>query len=242
MSLLPTIFGLCLALGGPLLLASCSDRYFGDSERLPIQIIQQLILIAFCVAILGIVIFWEQQPIGSIGLHSLCWRSILWGVAVAGILIFIYSPLLMWVMDKLGLAGFDSGLAKLSSLPVWYLILAVTIGGVVEEVLYRGYATERLSLLSGSYWMGSIFALLAFGLAHVPMWGWGAASTTVVSGGLLTLLYLGTGDLSSSIAAHIVTDSVGIIILPNITHTRCPCKMSNLVRIFWIGSDVFSNY
>ena len=217
-SLLPTYTGLCIALGGPALLAYCYDRDFGDTENLTIQISQQFILVAFCIAIIGIVIFGEQHSIESIGLHSLRWQSILWGLAFAGILVFLYSPLLMWAMHKLGLAGFDGGLAKLSSLPVWYLILAVTIGGIVEEVLYRGYATERLSLLTGSYWIGSMLALITFGLAHAPMWGWGAAATTVVSGGLLTLLHLWTGDLLSSIVAHIVTDSVGIVIMPSFTH------------------------
>ncbi|WP_197707055.1 CPBP family glutamic-type intramembrane protease [Calothrix sp. NIES-3974] len=60
-----------------------------------------------------------------------------------------------------------------------------------EEGLYRGYATERLASLTGNYWIGSAIALLAFGLAHVPMWGWIPGLTTILSGGLLTLLYLG---------------------------------------------------
>jgi uncharacterized protein len=130
----------------------------------------------------------------------------------AGFLSFIYSPLLMWAINKLSLAGFESGFAQLSPLPIWYLLFAVVLGGVVEEVLYRGYATERLSLLTGSYWMGCVLSLIAFGLAHVPLWGWVPAFTTVLSGWLLTLLYLVTGDLLAAIIAHIATDSLGILI------------------------------
>lgn len=114
-------------------------------------------------------------------------------------------------MKKFSFAGFEVGLAKLTPLPIWYLLFAIVIGGVVEEVLYRGYAAERLSLLTGSYWIGCGLSLVAFGLAHVPLWGWLPASTTVLSGGLLTLFYLSTGDLVTAIVAHIITDSLGII-------------------------------
>jgi membrane protease YdiL (CAAX protease family) len=119
---------------------------------------------------------------------------------------------MLWVIQRLGLKGFEDGLAKLTAQPIWYLMLAVAIGGVVEEGLYRGYATERLSWLTGSYWIGCGLALVAFGLAHVPLWGWVPAMTTMVSGGLLTLLYLWTGDLLAAIVAHIATDSIGIIL------------------------------
>lgn len=51
-----------------------------------------------------------------------------------------------------------------------------------EEGLDRGYATERLASLTGNYWIGSAIALLAFGLAHVPMWGWIPGLTTILSG------------------------------------------------------------
>ncbi|MBE9136915.1 CPBP family intramembrane metalloprotease [Nodosilinea sp. LEGE 07088] len=162
--------------------------------------------------VLGIVLFKENQPLSSIGLQPLRWQSMVWGLAFAGILIFIYSPGLMWAIRQLNFTDFEGGLSKLTQLPIWYLILAVIIGGITEEILYRGYATERLSEFAGSYWTGSILALAAFGLAHIPLWGWQPAVTTVISGGLLTLFYLWTGDLIPCIIAHIITDSVGIVI------------------------------
>jgi uncharacterized protein len=219
MSSLPTMIGLCFALGGPALLARFGSQFCSNPESLVSKILQQIALAMLFVIILGIVVFWEQQPLSSIGLHSLRWQSILWGLIFAGFLVFIYSPLLMWSMTKLGFAGFGKGLSKLTLLPVWYLILAVVIGGVVEEGLYRGYAIERLSLLTGSYWLGCVLSLIAFGLAHVPLWGWVPAFTTVISGGLLALFYLGTGDLLTAIVAHIATDCAGIII-PKVTSTK----------------------
>jgi membrane protease YdiL (CAAX protease family) len=219
MSSLPTIIGLCFALGGPMLLANFGNQLSRNPDSLVSKILQQIALAMLFAIILGIVIFGEQQSLSSIGLHSLRWQSILWGLIFAGFLILIYSPLLVWSMTRLGLAGFEKGLAKLESLPFWYLALAVVIGGVVEEVLYRGYATERLSLLTESYWIGCVLSLIAFGLAHVPLWGWVPAFTTVLSGGLLALFYLSTGDLLTAIVAHIATDCAGIII-PKVTSTK----------------------
>ncbi|NJM96843.1 MAG: CPBP family intramembrane metalloprotease [Phormidesmis sp. RL_2_1] len=226
MSSLSTIIGLCFALGGPALLARFGNHFSSNLESLVSKLLQQIALAMLFVIILGIVVFGEQQSLSSIGLHSLRWQSILWGLIFAGFLIFIYSPLLVWSMTKLGLAGFEKGLAKLESLPFWYLALAVVIGGVVEEVLYRGYATERLSLLTGSCWIGCALSLTAFGLAHVPLWGWVPASTTVLSGYLLTLFYWSTGDLLTAIVAHIATDFAGIII-PKVMSTKWARQMLN---------------
>src|SRR5260370_35561120 len=47
----------------------------------------------------------------------------------------------------------------------------------------------RLSDLAGSYLLARIVSVVAFGLAHVPMWRWAPAATTIVSGGILTVVY-----------------------------------------------------
>jgi membrane protease YdiL (CAAX protease family) len=100
---------------------------------------------------------------------------------LAGFFVYIFSPVAIWLLNRFKLTGFDTGLAKLTELPQWYRLLAVVIGGIVEEVLYQGYAVEQLSSLAGSYWIGGSLAVLAFGLAHVPLWGWSPALTTLAS-------------------------------------------------------------
>lgn len=209
----PALVGLSLALGGSTLLAA-SDRLSSRCNSLASHLLQQLLLAGLSATIIAIVLFWENRSLSSIGWHSLHWESVAWGIAFALFLIFIYSPLMLRAMQQLKLPGFEGGLSKLSVLPIWYVAIAVITGGIAEEILYRGYATERLSELTGSYWTGSVLALIAFGLAHVPMWGWGAALTTVISGTLLTIFYLWLGDLLPCIIAHIITDSVGLMIFP----------------------------
>jgi membrane protease YdiL (CAAX protease family) len=107
---------------------------------------------------------------------------------------------------------FSAGLSKLAAYPVWYLVLAVLIGGTAEEFLYRGYAVERLASLTGSCWTAGIISVFLSGLAHIPMWGWPAALTTVVSGALATAFYIWRRDLLANIIAHVAADFAGIVV------------------------------
>ena len=83
-------------------------------------------------------------------------------------------------------------------------------------MLYRGYAIERLVDLTGSYLVASAVSVIAFGLAHVPMWGLAAAATTIASGGILTGIYIWRRDLVALILAHIATDVCGLVIAPQL--------------------------
>ena len=213
-AILPTIIGLGLAFGGPPLIASVSERSPSSGGIPTTELLSQFGLVAICAAVLAILLVWEKQPLSAIGLQPPRWQSLVWGLALTGFFVFAFSPLAFWLLQHLRLSGFDAGLAKLAHLPVWYLILAVVIGGTVEEILYRGYAVERLASLTGSYWLGGLISVLVFGLAHVPLWGWGPAATTVLSGGVLTLCYVWTKDLNANIIAHVATDFVGIVLMP----------------------------
>jgi CAAX protease family protein len=212
--LVPTIIGLGLAFGGPVLIASADEKTASVAASLTPQLLGQLALVGLCAGVLAVLLCWEQQPLSSVGLYALRWHSLGWGVALACFFIFVFSPAAFWLLPRFGFAGFEVGLAKLAPLPVWYLVLAVVIGGTVEEILYRGYAVERLAVLTGSYWVAGLTSVLAFGLAHVPMWGWEPSLTTCVSGGMLTLFYVWTRDLTANILAHLITDFVGIVLPP----------------------------
>jgi uncharacterized protein len=90
------------------------------------------------------------------------------------------------------------------------------IVAAAEELLYRGYAVARLSDLTGSRLLASIVSVGSIGLAHVPMWGWAPATTTIVSGGIGTAVYLWRQDILALILAHIATDLYGIVLAPNL--------------------------
>src|SRR6185436_1521087 len=209
-----TSLGLLLALLGPILIALVGEPMNHVLSPLTASLVGELALVAVVAGVLLIVLRWERQPLSSIGLRPPRWQSLAWGLALAAFFVYVFAPAVFWALRRLHLQGFESGLNKLSGLPLWVVVLAVVIGGFAEEVLYRGYAIERLSELSGSPWIGGLVPLAIFTVAHVPGWGWGPALTTFVSGGVITLFYLWKRDLPATIIAHIVTDLVGIVVTP----------------------------
>ncbi|MGH8593327.1 MAG: lysostaphin resistance A-like protein [Gammaproteobacteria bacterium] len=177
-------------------------------------------LVAIVAVILSLVFFWEHSSASSIGLKSLSLQSLAWGLALAAFFMYVFSPVESWTLRRFRLGGFEKGLSQLQGLPVWYLVLAVVIGAVAEEILYRGYAVERIATLTGSLWLAGVIPVVVFAVAHVPMWGWGPALATLVSGAILTVFYLWQRDLAACIVAHVVTDFAGIVVGPRIASTR----------------------
>jgi len=107
-------------------------------------------------------------------------------------------------------------LHRVANFPTWVLILTVFVVALAEELLYRAYAIERLGALIGSRWTAGVVSLSVFFLAHVPMWGWAVALTTIVSGGLVTIVYLVRADVVALVIAHVITDLFGLVIAPHL--------------------------
>jgi membrane protease YdiL (CAAX protease family) len=66
-------------------------------------------------------------------------------------------------------------------------------------------------MLTGSTLIASVISLSAFGLAHVPLWGLAPALTTLVSGGIMTLMYVWRRDVVALMIAHVIADLFGIL-------------------------------
>jgi hypothetical protein len=130
--------------------------------------------------ILIVVIRIERQPLASIGLRRPSWTTLLWGLALTVAITFVLAPVITQLVDRADLPGYESGLQQLLGIPARYRIFLAVTAGVVEEALYRGYAVERLTSLTGSYWIGGSIPVIAFGLAHIPGWGLGPALVAFV--------------------------------------------------------------
>jgi uncharacterized protein len=129
------------------------------------------------------------------------------GVLLAGALHFL--PLTLPLQNALGSAGLQAGLQELSRMPVWFRVILGATGGMVEETLYRGYAVERLAMITGRPWLAGILSAVAFGLAHIPAWGMGfAIAADLPYGIVMTIFYLWRRDLLANILAH----SAGLVV------------------------------
>ncbi|MEM7556045.1 MAG: CPBP family intramembrane glutamic endopeptidase [Cyanobacteria bacterium P01_A01_bin.84] len=215
MRFIPTIVGLCVALGGPLLLFSPLGTLLGEPKALSTLVLGQLFLWFLGFLLILIIIVWEKLPLSSVGLNIPPLRSndtsslslslaisLIWGLLTAVLLLYIITPLGVAFVEYFQLGDFHAGISKLQGLPTWYLIWTGVTAGVIEELLYRGYLIERLSLLTGKVWVGGILSVIIFTLVHIPFWGLGLAIFTVFSGVVLTALYIYRRDLIANAIAH----------------------------------------
>jgi membrane protease YdiL (CAAX protease family) len=203
---LPTVVGLAVAIGGPPALAAWGERILGDSALMSTRIAGQAALCAFAGVVLAIVVGWERMPLASIGLRAPDWKTAASGIALAAAFVFAIGPFALRVVSWSGLPGFAGPFAaNLGSMPRWYLVMAAVIGGTVEELLYRGYAVERLAALTSSYAVAGAMVVVAFSLAHLPFWGPGPSLSTLITGAVLTAFYIWRRDVLANAIAHALT-------------------------------------
>lgn len=194
---------LCVASGGPPALAAAASVVFGRSPALPIQIILQGVLCAIAVVVMFAVRRVERLPLASIGVRR---PGVSTGLLAAGIVLVAYFVLHLLttpLMAMLNLGGFEAGLDAIRRQPSWWRVCVALTSGPIEEVLYRGYAVERLGTLAGRRWLGGVIAAVVFGLAHAPFWGVGPAlAANLPFGVLMVAAYLWKRDLIANAAAH----------------------------------------
>lgn len=211
-SYVPTIVGLCIALGGTLLPVS---QFLGNHDGWAARVLEQGYLWILFGLVIAIVVWWERQPLSSIGFRPE-WTCAGWGLLLVAVMVFATGPLGEWALKQSGLPGFEAGFAKLENLPVWFLVVAAVTAGIVEETLYRGYAIERLVLFTGNYWGAGLLAWAAFVLVHAPFWGWGPLVSMSIAGIPVLVYYVVKRDLLACVIAHAATDIVGFVIMPSL--------------------------
>jgi membrane protease YdiL (CAAX protease family) len=85
-------------------------------------------------------------------------------------------------------------------------MLIVLTAGVVVEMLFRAYPSERLADLTGSPWLAAILSLGAFVAIHL-YWNMAHVVGVVVPGGALFMaLYAWRRNLLFTMLAHGVVD------------------------------------
>ena len=214
MSAACTWIGLTLALIGPGVIALLWSRVtprrpsLGDSAP---WLAAFAVLIA---AVAAIASGYERLTFTDLGWGGMSWNSLFYAAALTLFFIFIFGPLAVRALAKMKLASFNAGQNKFAALPSWYLCLTILIVAGGEEWLYRAYAIERLYAMTASIWLAGAASLLVFAAVHLPSWGVGVSLTTLVSGGIFTVMYIWRRDISCLILAHVATDLYGLLIAP----------------------------
>lgn len=173
-------------------------------------VVRELLILGLTGSLLWIVVKKERQPLSSIGLKfDRLGMSVLVGLGYT-VLLFALLLGILTIYQQLGIS-YGEGTSISKSLPVAALI--VVRAGISEEVLYRGYALERVALLTGSKWIASIVAVAAFALFHFSQ-GMPGIFIAGAMGTALTVLYWWKRSLLPLIIAHFMVDFVPNVLGP----------------------------
>ena len=213
---LAAIPGLVLALAGPAAVAFLSGRATEFAPAFLVHALSVVSIILIVLVVFALARYREGLPLRRLGFARVGWSSMAIGLTLTLFFTMVVGPFAYWTVTQLNMGTFEEGLSNLATLPTWYLVLTIVFVATAEELLYRAYAIESLSAITGSVGIAGAVSLLAFAAAHVPMWGWGPALTTLVSGAVATLVYVWRRDVVALIVAHTAADLYGIVIAPYI--------------------------
>jgi len=168
----------------------------------------------FALILIAIVVFWERRPLSSLGFKPLKWSNFCTGLGLGG---FFMAGIILWrfaispLLPDLGPAeGGSDGSALPGHFFFWYAPFALVTASFCEEVIYRGYAMERLLSVTKRPWVAVLVTHVAFVLYHMKD---GPNSVAMLS--LLALLfplyYIRFRDLTVMIVGHGFIDLMAVL-------------------------------
>lgn len=174
----------------------------------------QLVDWAFVGLIVCFILFGERNKLSSINIKKIDSGSFSLGMALGGFsMIYI-------VIHKLFLASYldfgstvlvqndDAGISTVGPEFIFVFgIFNVITAGFAEEIIYRGYATERLLMLKANKVIVFLLPLIAFVLMHYRK-GYEHMIAVLIVGALFQLFYLKYRNLTITIIGHLLIDSL----------------------------------
>jgi membrane protease YdiL (CAAX protease family) len=171
---------------------------------------REIAILTLTAALLVLVVKGERLPLTSIGIRTdRIGGSLLWGIPFA-VACFAAVIACLAIYSVFGI-HYGEGQSISRTLPVTGL--AVLRAGISEEVLYRGYAIERLQGITGSKWIAAVVSLVLFAGFHFRQ-GFAGIGIAFVAGAVLTGLYLWKRDLIANMFAHFLVDFIPNVVLP----------------------------
>jgi membrane protease YdiL (CAAX protease family) len=197
-----TLFGIGLALATPLITWFLDGYYriwFDRNGKVLAGALSFWVIVGL---ILLLIRYDEGQPLRSIGIKRLKnWQE---GV-IALIIDFVTLGCANVAFVLLARTIFPTNLTgrQVFNFPLPLVILLFLTGSVVEEILYRGYALERLQALTGNWWLSGGVTWALFVAFHVPAYPMAHIVGYVAPAALVaTLAYIWKRNLLFTIIIH----------------------------------------
>jgi membrane protease YdiL (CAAX protease family) len=203
------IAGLVIFLG---LAALPLGRWLAPGAGLQARLLNEAIWWALGAAVIAWVLLVERLPLSSIGWRRPGWKSLVWGLAATVLMMASVMASYALIFPALGLHMNAGAVASITHTPLWLQSATMVRAGVVEEIIFRGYAIERLQALTASRWAAGLISAAVFIAVHIGSWGFPQLIVVGFGALILTLLYVVRRDLGSNILAHFLTDFIGFML------------------------------
>jgi membrane protease YdiL (CAAX protease family) len=205
------IIGLIFILGSEFLLRDIFLPETATDIHIGIAILIEWIILFI------LIFFWipkvENKKLDSIGFRKFKFRYI--GIA----LLTYFIIMLLWminyfILKAIGFEGLRSLQEKVKEYSIPTLFGLFITGTFLEEVFYRGYVIERITLLTGKRWFGGLISFLTFTFVHLKFFGLGPTLDVSILSASLVILYLKEKNIWPCIIIHGINDLLGFLIFP----------------------------
>jgi len=153
----------------------------------------------------------QRRRPSEFGIRGVRWPDVL--AAIAGVIVGIA---LSGIANRtVAMPPSLRDLQEIAAMSVsWRLALVVT-AGICEEFIYRGFAIEELTFLTGNRWLSAVVAWVFFTVGHVRVYNLSTALIVPgIFGALLTVLYVWRRSLAGCALMHATVDAIFLVILP----------------------------
>lgn len=163
-------------------------------------------------AVVAMTLLGEGRTLATIGLRRLPLRQMLLGIGI-GVCLSLLVPLLTLAAAAMTGNGETAIVDMATGVSIGVVIIGVVTAAVTEEVLFRGYAIERLEEVTGRTWLAGLVSLAVFTVIHLPNWGTVHTFGVVLPlGAALTVLYVWKRNLPLVVLVHFVVDAPLIVL------------------------------
>lgn len=179
----------------------------------PNVLLREVIIFAIGGVLLAIIKYREGLGWESVGLQRpKLGNTSLW-VLITSVGLALALAIAFGLISIFGWSFGSPDSSTVEKLPAWVLLVVIARAGILEELFYRGYAIERLQLLTGNRYLSIGLPLILFALFHYSQ---GPAGITIafMSGAVMTAVYVYKRNLWITITTHFMVDFIPNIILP----------------------------
>ncbi len=206
-----TLVVIVLALSTPLI-AAVLNGYFAAWFDNNGRVMAGLLFYWLFTAIISLLLIYKKaEPAGgtvwkTIGLQRIKLRESLIVLIIGFVTLFLVN--LAYVILARTIFPTEVRTSPALALPLPLVLLAFITGSITEEILYRGFALERLQRMTGNWWISGGITGALFVFFHVPAYPMAHIVGYIIPATIIiTLLYRWKRNLSYCIMFHLVMNS-----------------------------------